>query len=253
MSFFLENFPNNAYCIFQLTREVEETILNNLDYAKNNERYVYFRGLKNLRSPKTIPTLLNYIKEGTQKEGVHAWKALRSFPSATWNEDVVKAASKALFQLDRTYDSSSRAIAIDILLDTKPSNTLLEDLMKFVASNDTAYEIRQYTFQKIKLKSDKDTEFGLRIKSIIRGDPNINNYSGLSPRGLSTALERRFLTSSSMNGSLISLQEIKSGIVKRGTVSIELEKDNINMEIFSVSVKFFLCTIFCFFNRLKIM
>lgn len=219
--------------------------MNNLDYSKNEDRHVYFRALKNLQSPKTIPTLLKFIQKGTQKEGVQAWKALRSFPSSTWNENVLKAANKALFQLDRTYDSSSRALAIDILLDTKPSDFILEDMMKFVALNDTAYEIRQYTFQKIKLKSDKDATFGLRVQKVIKNNPRINNYSGLSPRGLSTALERRFLTSSSVNGSLISLQEVKSGIVKRGIVSIDLEKDDANKELFSVSFSlFYICYIY---------
>lgn len=180
--------------------------------------------------------MLKYIREGTQKEGVQAWKAIRSFPSRMWDNNILKAASKALFQMDRSYDSSSRALAIDILLISKPSDVLIEDMMNFVASNDTAYEIRQYTFQQIKLKSDKDPAFRLRTQKIIKSNPKINNYSGLSPRGLSTALERRFLTSSSANGSLISLQEIKSGIVKRGTVSIDLEKDDINQEIFSVNI-----------------
>lgn len=224
--------------IFQLAREVEDTILNNLDYAKNEERFMYFRALKNLQSPKTIPILLKYIHKGTQKEGVLGWKTLRSFPPYMWDESILKSANKACFQLDRAYDSSSRALAVDILLDSKPSDNLLEDLLNFVASNDTAYEIRQYTFQKIKLKSDKDAEFGRRIQIIIKTNPKINNYSGLSPRGLSTALERRFLTSSSSNGSLISLQEIKSGIVKRGIVSINLEREDVANEIFSVSILF---------------
>lgn len=197
---------------------------------------MYIRALKNLQSPKTIPILLKYIQKGTQKEGVLAWKALRSFPPTMWDDTILKSANKACFQLDRAYDSSSRALAVDILLDSKPSDNLLEDLLNFVASNDTAYEIRQYTLQKIKLKSDKDADFGQRIQRIVKSNKKINNYSGLSPRGLSTALERRFLTSSSANGSLISLQEIKSGIVKRGIVSINLEKENIATEIFSVSI-----------------
>lgn len=212
--------------------------MNNLDYAKNEERFVYFRALKNLQSPKTIPILLKYIQKGTPKEGVIAWKALRSFSPTVWDDSILKYANRACFQLDRAYDSSSRALAVDILLDSKPSDNLLEDLLNFVASNDTAYEIRQYTFQKIKLKSDKDVEFGKRVEKIIKSNPRINNYSGLSPRGLSTALERRFLTSSSTNGSLISLQEIKSGIVKRGIVSINLEKEDVANEIFSVSILF---------------
>lgn len=197
---------------------------------------MYFRALKNLQSPKTIPILLKYIQKGTQKEGVLAWKALRSFPPTMWDETILKSASKACFQLDRAYDSSSRALAVDVLLDSKPSDNLLDDLLHFVASNDTAYEIKQYTFQKIKLKSDKDADFGQRVQRIVKSNPRINNYSGLSPRGLSTALERRFLTSSSTNGSLISLQEIKSGIVKRGIVSINLEKQDVANEIFSVSI-----------------
>lgn len=196
---------------------------------------MYFRALKNLQSPKTIAVLLKYIQKGTQKEGVLAWKALRSFNPIFWDETILKAARKTCFQLDRAYDSSSRVLAIDILLDSKPNDILLQDMLNFVASNETAYEIRQYTLQKIRLISDKNQEFELRVQNIIKSNPKINNYSGLSPRGLSTALERRFLTSSSANGSLISLQEIKSGLVKRGTVSIELGKEDTAKEIFSVS------------------
>lgn len=219
----------------QLVREVEETILNNLDYAKNEQRHMYFRALKNLQSSNTIPILLNYIQKGTQKEGVLAWNALKSFSPIVLDDTVLNVARKTCFQLDRTYDSSSRALAVDVLLNSNLTDSGLDDLLNFVASNDTAYEIRQYTFQKIKLTSNKNKDFESRVQKIIKSNPKINNYSGLSPRGLSTALNRKFLTSESANGSLISLQEIKSGIVRRGTVSIDLEKDDLTKEIFSVS------------------
>lgn len=188
-----------------------------------------------MQSPDTIQILLKHIKTGTSREGVLAWKAIRAFPKEYYDENIQKAAKKTLFQLDRRYDSSSRALSVDILLDSESRYPLLEELLNFVVSNDTAFEIRQYTFQKINMIASEDPQFHAKVQDIIKKNPKINNYSGLSPQGLSTALSRRFLTSSSTNGSLVSLQEIKSGIVKRGAVNIVLEKEGVTKELFSVS------------------
>ncbi|CAG9832555.1 unnamed protein product [Diabrotica balteata] len=221
---------------FSLVRDVEETILNDLDYAKDEDKFKYFRALKNLKSQSTIPTLLKYIKSGTQKEGVLAWNAIKSFGSSFWNEEVLKSADKSFFQLDRKYDSSSRTIAGDILLESQPSDEVLTNLLNFLTTNDTAYEVKQYIYQRIKMISESDKSFKSRVEQIIKSNKYLNNYSGLSPRGLSTALSRKFLTHPSVNGSLVTLQEMKSGIAKRGTIDIVLQKGDISDELFSLGI-----------------
>lgn len=216
--------------------EVEEAILNGLDYSKEEQRYKFFRALRNLQSPRTIPILLNFVRNGTQKEGMLAWRAIQSFPKEHYDQTVLKIAEKTFFQLDRQYDSSSRAFAIDVLFESGLSNRMLEEMLNFVASNETQYEIKQYTFQKINMLASEQPDIKWKVQNIIKNNPRINNYSGLSPRGLSTVLTRQFFTSTSSNGSFVSVQEIKSGIVKRGAVDIVIETKNTAKQLFSVSL-----------------
>ncbi|XP_074032017.1 microsomal triacylglycerol transfer protein [Leptinotarsa decemlineata] len=220
----------------KIIRDVEETILANLEYAKGEEKFMYFRALKNLKSPTTVPILLNYIRNGTSKEGVLSWKALQSFDATLWNEEVLTAAKKTFFQLDRRHDSSSRTFAADILLATKPSDDLLKDMLEFLLTRDPVYEIKQYIFQKIKLIADGNSDFKERVQRLIKSNRKLNNYSGMSPRGLSIALTRRFLTSESSNGSLVTVQEMKSGIVKRGTIDLVMEKGNMASQLLSLGI-----------------
>ncbi|XP_018566345.1 microsomal triglyceride transfer protein large subunit [Anoplophora glabripennis] len=230
----LAKLHKNAH--LKLVQEVEQLIINNLEYTTDTARYVFFRALKNLQSESTIPLLLRYIQNGTLKEGVLSFKALKSFDPKLWNSDILRVAERSFFQLDRKYDSSSRTLAADILIESNPSDDLLENLMYFLSSNDPAFEVRQYVFQRIKMIADENPHFKNRVHKIIKRNNKINNYSGLSPRGLSTALKRHFLKSASSNGSLVSIQEIKSGIAKRGTVSVMLDKDGVNNELFSLGI-----------------
>ncbi|XP_057665550.1 microsomal triacylglycerol transfer protein [Diorhabda carinulata] len=235
MAYKVSQRPHSEYK-FNLIRDVEETIINNLDYAKNEDKHKYFRALKNLKSPTTTPILLEYIKKGTQKEGVLAWKAIKAFGSTLWDKEVLMAAKQAFFQLNKRYDTSSRTIAVDILLESQPSDELLVDILNFLISKDPAYEIKQYVYQRIKMLTESDDDFKYRVEKIIKNSVQINNYSGLAPRGLSTALTRTFYKHPSSNGSLVSVQEMKSGIAKRGSIDVVFQKGDIRKEIFSLGI-----------------
>ncbi|KAL3273196.1 hypothetical protein HHI36_014651 [Cryptolaemus montrouzieri] len=220
----------------KVTQKLEKLILEKLRNSKSEESFPYLRALKNLKSPTTIPDLLKKIKEGTSKEGVLAWKALKVFDRKNWNGDVLKAARKAFLQLDRKYDSSSRTIASEILLESKPNDDTLREIIFHIATNDTSYEVRQYALQKIRMLSENDLELQRRVLAIIKPDRKINNYSILNPRGLSTAIKRYFIKNQSGNGSLVSLQEINNAVVKQGIVNIVWEKGTITNELFSLGL-----------------
>lgn len=84
--------------------------------------------------------------------------------------------------------------------------------------------------------SDKDPNFGAQVMSIIREEhKKLNNYNGMVQRGLSTAFTRSFLSSPSGNGSLVTVQEIAGGLLKRGRVDVVLDKQGSSQEIFTVS------------------
>ncbi|XP_076264767.1 microsomal triacylglycerol transfer protein isoform X1 [Rhynchophorus ferrugineus] len=220
----------------KVLRNVEETILNGLDYAKDEDRYVFFNALKNLQSPSTIPNILAYIQNGTLKEETLAWRAIKSFNKQYWDNKILKQAEKTLFQLDKKHDTSSRTLAVDIILGAGTNEATLEHLLNFIAGKEKKYEIKQYVFQSIKMLSDRNTKLNELVNKIIKRNKMLNNYSTLSPRGLSTALARDMFKGFSSNGSLISIQEIKSGIVKRGVVDVVLEKNNIPKELFTLGI-----------------
>ncbi|CAH1108236.1 unnamed protein product [Psylliodes chrysocephalus] len=225
-----------AQAKYNIHRDVEETIINNLDYAKNEDKYKFFRALRNLKSESTVPVLLEYIKKGTQKEGVLAWRAIKDLDSSSTNKDILTAAEKTFFQLDRRHDTSSRTIAADIILQSSLNNELLTKLLNFLTSNDPAYEIKQYLFQRIKMLAESDLTVKNNVEQIIKSNKHLNNYSGTNPRGLSISLTRRFLNHPSSNGSLVTVQEMKSGVIKRGTIDVVIEKEEFSNELFSLGI-----------------
>ncbi|XP_044760118.1 microsomal triglyceride transfer protein large subunit [Coccinella septempunctata] len=220
----------------KINQKFEKLVLEKLRKSKDEESYPYLRALKNLRSPTTIPDLLKKIRQGSAKEGALAWKALIAFDRRHWTPEVKKAAKKTFLQLDRKHDSSSRSIASEILLESRPEDATLKEIIHHLASNDTAYEITQYALQKIRMMAEDDPELKRRVVQIIKSDKKINNYSVLNPRGLSTAIKRYFVQNPSGNGSLISLQEINSAIVKRGIVNIVWDKNGDTSELFSLGI-----------------
>lgn len=96
--------------------------------------------------------------------------------------------------------------------------------------------MRQYVLQRVRQISDKDTNFANQVISIIRKEhKKLNNYNALVQRGLSTAFTRSFLSSPSGNGSLVTVQEIAGGLLKRGLVDVVLDTQGTSQEIFTVS------------------
>ncbi|XP_060522931.1 microsomal triacylglycerol transfer protein [Cylas formicarius] len=217
---------------FKVVKAVEETITNELDYAKEEDRHVYFAALKNLRSPSSVATLTRYIENGTSKEEYWAWKALRSFNKSSWNAEVLRLAEMAVFQVAKKRDSSSRTIAVDIILASAVSDEKLADLLSFVVSDDPDFEVKQYVFQSLKMLADKDD----RVALLTKNNQLLHNYHGLAPRGLSTALRRNVFKGSSSEGHIVSVQEIKDGIVKRGNVQVLLETEHFANELFDLGI-----------------
>ena len=75
------------------------------------------------------------------------------------------------------------------------------------------------------------------MRSIIQEERNrLNNYHVLAQRGLSTAFTRSFFSNPSGNGSLVTIQEISGGLLKRGLVDVVLDTQGTHQEIFTVSL-----------------
>lgn len=228
--------PGNSYDT-ELVEKVKNFLLSQLDWCKKDRcKDKFIRGLHNLKSPKTLDVLIKLAKEGSAKVSVAAMKALRSFSVFLWNEEFRAVFEDISMQVSKKYDSSARALALDILLDLKPDFEELMHLVQLLKSNDKAYEVKQYLLQKLRMLADRCPDFAALLEKVIRRDPQLNNYHILGARGLSTALTRTYSMVPSFNASLESLQEMSGGVLKRGIVDLAVEVGEEKFSMFTLGL-----------------
>uniref|UniRef100_A0A182UUA3 Vitellogenin domain-containing protein n=1 Tax=Anopheles merus TaxID=30066 RepID=A0A182UUA3_ANOME len=204
--------------------------------SRDDCKLKFIRGLQNLKCPRTVDRLIKLAQESTKAVSVAAMKALRSFSVYLWNDEFRAKFEDIFFQASKRYDSSARTLALDILLDLKPDQDELSHLVQFLKSKDKAYEVKQYLLQKLRMAAAQCSEFGAMLKNIIEKDGHLNNYNTLAPKGLSTALSRKFSTAPSFNASLTSLQEMSGGVLKRGIVDLTLDVSDEKMSLFTLGL-----------------
>uniref|UniRef100_A0A182SPI0 Vitellogenin domain-containing protein n=1 Tax=Anopheles maculatus TaxID=74869 RepID=A0A182SPI0_9DIPT len=220
-----------------LVKKVTVLLQEKLNECANDRcKLKYIRGLQNLKCPRTVDSLLELAQTSSKAVSVAAMKALRSFSVYLWNDEFRARFEDIFFQVSKRYDSSARTLALDILLDLKPDRDELSHLVQFLKSSDKAYEVKQYLLQKLRMIADQCPDFGMMLKSIVESDPALNNYHVLAPRGLSTALSRKFSTAPSFNASLTSLQEMSGGVLKRGIVDLTLDVDDERTSLFTLGL-----------------
>jgi microsomal triglyceride transfer protein large subunit len=136
---------SDAVICVQIIGEVRTSLVDGLSGCTNEEcKQKYLRALKNLGLKDTVPVLVQHAVFGSKKTSVTALKALRSLPPDTWDDEVKQAATRIYYQLGRRFDSSSRTLAADILLESRPSEGVVRDLLLSLASRaDPVYEVSQ--------------------------------------------------------------------------------------------------------------
>ncbi|XP_076765695.1 microsomal triacylglycerol transfer protein isoform X1 [Xylocopa sonorina] len=210
-----------------------------LDTCTGDEcKLKFIRALGNLRSKVTIPTLLQYAQSRNRALNVAAWKALAAIPRSSITDKVKTVAKRTFYQLGGPKrDSSSRTLALDIILETNPSKEDIRNLVEYLASGDSAYEVRKYLAQRLEQLSEKDPQLAENLNDVLSTvGQNIVNYNVFSQAGLSTAFTRNFLRSSDSNGSLVTVQEIQSGLLKRGVVDVVYQVKEHEEALFSLGL-----------------
>lgn len=221
--------------------DILEHLIKKLDNCTNDEcKVLYLRTLGNLKAPVMIPTLFTYAHTESYKVSTGALKALRSFSTAFWNTEKFRKNFEDIFyQTRKKYDSSARTIALDILLELNLTVKEFTRLVEYFTSNDKAFEIKQYLLQKLQVKSSTTEYYEQAMNLVFKIDKMLNNYHVLGQKGLSTAIMRSFSSYPSFNGSLLSVQEIKDGVLKRGNADVFVEADGQKFSIFTVSSHIF--------------
>ncbi|XP_070505375.1 microsomal triacylglycerol transfer protein [Chironomus tepperi] len=236
MSNKLANSPNQNY-ENEAVVNVKNLLLKSLDECEDNGcKLIYIRGLKNLQSPDTIRKLMELALREPYQISVGAMKALSRFNKNDldgWKKDF----KNIFYQISKKFDSSARTIALDILLSLDPDTDDVTDFISFLKSEDPAYEVKQYLVQQLRMLADKCLEFDKLLKLVVKNDPQVYNWNVYGAlKGLSTALTRKFSRNPSFDGSLMSVQEIKGGVLKRGNVDLLMEYDTEKFSTFTMGL-----------------
>lgn len=223
----------------KIVERVRQFISSSLSSCSDTDcKELYLRALNNLQSADTVDELIEYLDASERRVAVAAAKALRRFPIATWTEEHRQQFTAIFYQLRRAYDSSVRTLALDVLLDLQPSDADLRDLVRFLntAHFDRAFEVRKYLLQKLQLQAVRCPLFAGRLRAIVVGDPRLNNYHVLAQRGLTTALQRTFAQAPSFNGTVLSVQEMHKGVLRRGIVDMSVAAGGEEFSVFTLGL-----------------
>lgn len=218
--------------------EVKNFLMKSINACTDDDcKVIFIRGLQNLQSPDTIDKLFSLALNFPYQISVTAMKALRNFPTNHFAPEMKTKLEDIFYQRKKKFDTSARTIALDILLKLKPVTADVVQMVKFLGSHDRAYEMKQYLIQKLKMISDECPQFREMLKMALKREPMINNWDVYGAmKGLSTALVRRFSRQPSFNGSLLSVQEMKGGGLKRGTVDLLIKSGDEEMSLFSLGI-----------------
>lgn len=257
MGYRYARLPHQSYDS-EIVKNIEAYLLKSLNACKKPLCKVkYIRGLQNLQSPNVKSVLWTNVYDDERLVTVSAMKALRSYPTHFWLDNDKKEFSKVFYQQTRKFDSSVRTLALDVILELKPSVTEIKELLHFLRSNDKAFEVKQYLLQNLVMKGDLCSEFKQKLSEALYDEPLLNNYHIIgqkgkylqhrlntcidlitnfhSEKGLSTALSRQFSKPPSFNGTLLSIQEVYGGVLKRGIVDMTVDTHNDHFSLFTVT------------------
>ncbi|XP_077284119.1 microsomal triacylglycerol transfer protein isoform X2 [Arctopsyche grandis] len=217
--------------------KVKNHIIHSLSNCADNDcRVTYMRALKNLKHPELMGTLVKNAENGQKTVSVAAMKALKAMPKHYWDNEVINMFQRIFYQLKKRYDSSSRTLAADMILDSRPSESIVQELVWFLTQEEKEYEVKQFLFQRLHMIADKCPKFRTMLMNIIKKNKNVNNWNVLGQRGLTTAFMRPFMSTPWVNGSLVTIQEISGGILKRGHVDVVIEANGEQKELFSLGL-----------------
>lgn len=230
------NLPGQDYGS-QVVKDVRDFLMKSIDECNEDScKMVYIRGLQNLQSPDTLDKLMELALKESYKVSVAAMKAL----SRLHKNDLSarKQDFKRIFyQRQKKFDTSARTLALDILLRLDPDTIDVIEFVEHLKSADTAYEVKQYLVQQLRMMAEQCSSFNELLMTVLRNDPKVfnwNTYGAL--KGLSTALSRKFSQYPAFNSSVLSVQEIKGGVLKRGNMDLMMEYEEEKFSAFTLGL-----------------
>lgn len=147
---------------------VKNYLLKSMNKCSDDDecRLTFIRGLGNLRSPDTLDKLLHIAEYFLYKVSLNAMKSLKKFNSEQIPIEWKDRLRRIFLQSRKKFDSSARAIALDLFMNRHLNENDVAELIEFLRSNDNAFEMKQYLIQKLKYQAMRCDEFNRMLMTI---------------------------------------------------------------------------------------
>ncbi|XP_013119487.2 microsomal triacylglycerol transfer protein [Stomoxys calcitrans] len=199
-------------------------------------KLLMIRGLQNLADHRSIETLMGYAFLAEPKLSVAAMKALKRFSVIHFQEPHRLAFTFMFYQSRKKYATSARTMALDILLDMRPTKEELGHMLDYLASNDRHFEIKTYVIQKFQMYAEKHPKFKALLQMCLSERPHINNYHILGQKGFTSVLSRPLSSAPAFNETLLSVQEVHKGVLRHGSVELLLQAGEYEASTFKLGI-----------------
>ncbi|XP_075153304.1 microsomal triacylglycerol transfer protein [Haematobia irritans] len=219
--------------------DIRDYLIENLkkNCGKDEEcKLLMIRGLQNIADHRAIETLMGYAYLAEPKLSVAAMQALRRFSVEHFKEPHRLAFTFMFYQSRKKYATSARTLALDILLDMRPTKEELGHMLDYLASNDRLFEIKTYVIQKFQMYAEKHPKFKVLLQMCLNERPHINNYHILGQKGFTSVLARPLSSAPAFNETLLSVQEVHKGVLRRGSVELLLRAGEYEASTFKLGI-----------------
>jgi microsomal triglyceride transfer protein large subunit len=144
---------------------------------------------------------------------------------------------KIVKQLGKKYDSSTRTLALDLLLRNEPEKEEMRELFTLLRRHDSLHaEVSTFMWHRLHEFMDTNPKLRAYVRELLK-EEGLKTYHHLAPKGLSTAFSRTLTASPSSNSSFSNAIEMTGKILKRSSFDVYVRSQDDSIHPLSVSYK----------------
>ncbi|XP_022315844.2 microsomal triglyceride transfer protein large subunit-like [Crassostrea virginica] len=186
-------------------------------------KLLYIRSIGNAGLVKLLPLLLDQARNSKSSTvSLTAIQGLRRMQISDFRDEVNQVLKSIFHQNKRTYDSSVRIAALEILLQNGLSTGELRNIVLSAMYDQSEFEVSTYLLKRLADLSQSDPNFRT-ILNVVLSDPLVNNYNLFAQKGKSSAFTGFLAETPSANCSYGLYQEnTKTGVMKKSAMVVNI-------------------------------
>lgn len=169
-------------------------------------------------------------------QGFTSVQALRRIPEKFLGDKEKQALLKIFHQTDRTYDSSVRASAAELLLGYNSSVATVINIFLSAVKDQKQHELSTFILRKVVDMAKYNSKLRTTIQDVLN-DSVLNNYNLWAQRGKSSAFSSLLAETSDANATYgLYMESARSGVMKKSAMDVSLVTQDAVQKLLSFGI-----------------